>query len=291
MMKSMTGFSRVEEKRDLCTVTLELSSVNHRNQEISVRLPGGVSHLEPLVQQRLRVASRRGKIQARIDISWDSSLKTSRIESEVLKGYAKELERIRQELGFKEEVKLEYLLSLPGTLSSSEMDAPELEDILLDAVRNVLERGVKEWDSMKATEGEHLQTVILETLSEFDKTMKVISERWVFSRDSVIENQKERIRQILDTVDENRVAQEIVLVADKWDITEELARSCSHVDKFLAIVHNNEVSGKTLDFLLQEMNREVNTIASKVQDSEVRWLAVEAKSFLERIRELVQNVE
>ena len=291
MIKSMTGFSRVEEKRDLCTITLELSSVNHRNQEISVRLPREATHLEPLVQQRLRVASRRGKIQARIDISWDSALKSSRIEPEILKGYVKDLERIRQELGLKEEVRLEFLLSLPGTVTSSEMDAPGLEDILLDAVRNALERGVQEWDSMRTEEGEHLQKVILESLREFEKTMEAIGERWIFSRDTALETQKERIRQILDSADENRVAQEIVLVADKWDITEELARSSSHVDKFLAIVHNDEVSGKTLDFLLQEMNREINTIASKVQDSEVRWLAVEAKNFLERIRELVQNVE
>ncbi|HON33502.1 MAG: YicC/YloC family endoribonuclease [Thermovirgaceae bacterium] len=294
-MKSMTGFSRVEEKGDLCSTTLEISSLNHRNQEITVRLPRELSHLEPLVQQSMRASSRRGKIQVRIDITWDPAANSSRIEPEILKGYVKELDRIRQELGMKGELDLGSLLSLPGVLSAREMVTPELEDILGEAVRNVLEKGIKEWDSMRMKEGSHLKEAILHSLERYQETVRVIREKWSLSRDRALEAQKERVRQILEingaVVDENRVAQEIVLAADKWDITEELARSSSHVDKFLGLVHNDEVSGKTLDFLLQEMNREVNTIASKVQDSEVRWLVVEAKGFLERIRELVQNVE
>ena len=294
-MKSMTGFSRTVVKGDLFSINLEISSLNHRNQEITVRLPRELSLLEPQIQQSMRAASRRGKIQVRIDITWDSAANSSRIEPEILKGYVKELDHIRRELGLKGELDLGSLLSLPGVLSSRELDTPELEDILGDAVRNALEKGIQEWDSMRAKEGDHLKEAVLDSLETYQETAEAIREKWSLSRDRALNAQKDRIRQILETdgacVDENRIAHEIVLAADKWDVTEELARSSSHVDKFLGLVHNNEVSGKTLDFLLQEMNREVNTIASKVQDSEVRWLVVEAKGFLERIRELVQNVE
>ena len=294
-MKSMTGFSRAVEKGDLFSINLEISSLNHRNQEIAVRVPRELSHLESMVQQSLRVASRRGKIQVRIDITWDPAVNSARIEPEVLKGYVQELDHIRRELGLEGELDLGSLLSLPGVLSSREMDNPQLEDILSETLMKVLGKGIQEWDSMRVEEGGHLKEAILHSLGKYQEAARSIGEKWSLSRDRALEAQKERIRQIFDvdgaTVDENRVAQEIVLAADKWDITEELARSSSHVDKFLGLVHNDEVSGKTLDFLLQEMNREVNTIAAKVQDSEVRWLVVEAKGFLERIRELVQNVE
>ena len=295
MLKSMTGFSRTEERTGLCIVALEISSVNHRNQEISVRLPREISHLEPMIQQKLRSSSRRGKIQARVDISWDSAVKASRIEPEVLKGYAKEMQDIRVQLGMKGEVNLELLLPLPGAVSSQETAGSELEGVLKDAVETILDRGIEEWDSMRVKEGEHLQGAILDLMIQFGNITGVIEDKWSTAREKALSSVRERISRVLGAyapaVDENRIAQEIVLISDKWDITEEIARSSSHVDKFLGLVHNDEVSGKTLDFLLQEMNREINTIASKVQDPEVRWAAVEAKGLLESIREQVQNVE
>lgn len=295
MLKSMTGFSRTEERTGLGTFALEISSVNHRNQEISVRLPREISHLEPMIQQKLRSSSRRGKIQARVDISWDSAVRASRIESEVLKGYAQEMQDIRDQLGLKGEVDLELLLTLPGAVSSQETDSNELEGVLRDAVGTILDRGIEEWDSMRAKEGKHLQEAILGSMIQFRDVTGVIEGKWSTARDKALGSLRERVSQVLGAngpaVDESRIAQEIVLLSDKWDITEEIARSSSHVDKFLGLVHNDEVSGKTLDFLLQEMNREINTIASKVQDPEVRWAAVEAKGLLESIREQVQNVE
>ncbi len=295
MLKSMTGFSRISQQTDLGSVSIEISSVNHRNQEISVRLPRELSRYEQVIQESIRSASRRGKIQVRIDICWDPCVKAARIESGVLKQYAEEIQRIRSEMDLKGEVALELLLTLPGVVSSEQMSQDNLEGILDDPVQSLIKKGVFEWDRMRSMEGEHLQSTIMVSLEELGKVLFSIRDKWAIARDNALENHKERVRLVLDnsgvSADENRVAQEIVLLGDKWDITEELARAFSHVDKFISMVHNDEVSGKTLDFLVQEMNREMNTIASKVQDADIRWISVEAKSLLESIREQIQNLE
>ncbi len=295
MLKSMTGFSRTLENTDLGSISLEVSSVNHRNQEINIRLPRELSRYEQNVQERIREVSRRGKIQVRIDICWDSCVKAASIESGVLKQYAEEIQRIRSEMGLKDEIALELLLNLPGVVSSEQLSQDNLEGILDDPVRSLINRGVCEWDKMRSIEGEHLQSAIISSIEDLRKVLLSIKEKWVNARDNALQAHKDRVRQVLDNsgvaADENRVAQEIVLLGDKWDISEELARTTSHMDKFCGIVHNDEVSGKTLDFLVQEMNREMNTIASKVQDADIRWISVEAKSLLESIREQIQNVE
>jgi len=294
-LKSMTGFSRTLENTDLGSISLEVSSVNHRNQEINIRLPRELSRYEQNVQERIREVSRRGKIQVRIDICWDSCVKAASIESGVLKQYAEEIQRIRSEMGLKDEIALELLLNLPGVVSSEQLSQDNLEGILDDPVRSLINRGVCEWDKMRSIEGEHLQSAIISSIEDLRKVLLSIKEKWVNARDNALQAHKDRVRQVLDNsgvaADENRVAQEIVLLGDKWDISEELARTTSHMDKFCGIVHNDEVSGKTLDFLVQEMNREMNTIASKVQDADIRWISVEAKSLLESIREQIQNVE
>jgi uncharacterized protein (TIGR00255 family) len=291
----MTGFSRTLENTDLGSISLEVSSVNHRNQEINIRLPRELSRYEQNVQERIREVSRRGKIQVRIDICWDSCVKAASIESGVLKQYAEEIQRIRSEMGLKDEIALELLLNLPGVVSSEQLSQDNLEGILDDPVRSLINRGVCEWDKMRSIEGEHLQSAIISSIEDLRKVLLSIKEKWVNARDNALQAHKDRVRQVLDNsgvaADENRVAQEIVLLGDKWDISEELARTTSHMDKFCGIVHNDEVSGKTLDFLVQEMNREMNTIASKVQDADIRWISVEAKSLLESIREQIQNVE
>ncbi len=295
MLKSMTGFSRTLENTDLGSISLEVSSVNHKNQDINIRLPRELSRYEQNVQERIREVSRRGKIQVRIDICWDPCVKAASIESGVLKQYAEEIQRIRSEMGLKDEITLELLLNLPGVVSSEQLSQDNLEGILDDPVRSLINKGVCEWDKMRSIEGEHLQSAIMGSIEDLRKVLLSIKEKWVNARDNALQAHKDRVRQVLDNsgvaADEIRVAQEIVLLSDKWDISEELARTTSHIDKFCGIVHNDEVSGKTLDFLVQEMNREMNTIASKVQDADIRWTSVEAKSLLESIREQIQNVE
>ena len=295
MLKSMTGFSRKRIDTQFGALSIEISSVNHRNQEITVRTPRELSLFEQKVQQGIREASRRGKIQARLEICWDPTLKGARIDTGLLKGYAAEISRIRKELGFNEEAAVEQMLELPGVLVSAQDMDESLEEEIGKAISDLLAAGISEWDSMRLLEGSHLKQSIISNLYRFQGLIHDIGSKWPSAREIAAVSLKERIRSVLDSggmeCDEGRVAQEIVLLNDKWDISEEMVRLESHVDKFLGIVHNEDVSGKTLDFLIQEMNRETNTIASKVQDAEIRWVSVEAKSALESIREQIQNVE
>jgi uncharacterized protein (TIGR00255 family) len=289
----MTGFSRSRTETRIGAVTLEISSVNHRNQEISVRTPREFFLFEQVIQQGIRSASRRGKIQARLEICRDQSIKAARIDADLLRNYAAELSMVKKDLGFCGDVSVEQILDLPGVLISAGDIDEDLEREFEKDLSALLEEGISEWNSMRELEGDHLKKVIMEHLDRFRMLIQEISRKWPTASDAASASLKSRLREVLNGVefDEGRVAQEIVLLNDKWDISEELARLGSHMDKFLGIVHNEDVSGKTLDFLVQEMNRETNTIASKVQDAEIRWVSVEARSALESIREQIQNVE
>ncbi|MDO9508781.1 MAG: YicC/YloC family endoribonuclease [Thermovirgaceae bacterium] len=295
MLKSMTGFSRNRIDTRFGAISLEISSVNHRNQEITVKTPRELSLFEQVVQQGIRTASRRGKVQARLEICWDPTLRAARIDPEVLKGYVGGISRISKDLGFQGDVAIEQLLSLPGVIVSPQDIDGDLENDLGEAIADLLGAGISQWDLMRSLEGSHLQQEITDHLERFHILVLDIGARWAVAKDIAAGSLKERIRLLLDSggfeCDEGRIAQEIIILNDKWDIAEEMARLASHVDKFRGIVHNDVVSGKTLDFLVQEMNREINTIASKVQDADIRWVSVEAKSALESIREQIQNVE
>jgi len=148
---------------------------------------------------------------------------------------------------------------------------------------------------MKKSEGEKLWTAVEDGLKELERLSAVLSERWETASEEALSSLKSRIEKVMEryclSIDQNRIAQEISILADKWDVSEELARLAGHVSKFKEIASGRESEGRKLDFLIQEMNREVNTMGSKASDAEFRWMIVEAKSCLERIREQIQNVE
>jgi uncharacterized protein (TIGR00255 family) len=147
---------------------------------------------------------------------------------------------------------------------------------------------------MRLAEGENIYRDLLKHLEKFEEIIAIIEKRWPIAKDSTVDAMKSRLRQVLEgleVLDEGRLSQEVALLADRWDIEEELSRSRSHAERFRTSVDGDEEVGRKLDFLVQEMNREVNAIASKVRDAEMRWLVVEAKTTLEKLREQAQNVE
>jgi uncharacterized protein (TIGR00255 family) len=148
---------------------------------------------------------------------------------------------------------------------------------------------------MKKSEGAKLADAVGADLRDFERLFHALSERWDSASSEALEALRARVEKVMERfaleIDQNRVAQEVSLLADKWDVSEELARLSAHIAKFREIASGKESEGRKLDFLIQEMNREVNTMGSKVGDAEFRWMVVEAKSCLERIREQMQNVE
>jgi uncharacterized protein (TIGR00255 family) len=291
----MTGFGRAKAEREWGAVTIELSSVNHRYQDITVRAPRELSSLEPWFHQKLRGMFRRGKLQMRAEVTWAASSLASSFNREVLLNYYREISSIRDELGAERDISLDALINLPEVLDSSGHgrfkedggDLEMLETLLCDAVSN--------WNAMRKTEGIHLREAVESHTTDLERCVKEIELAWPGERDAAFETMKERVNKALEasgaSMDESRIASEAIMIADKWDISEELARMASHIAKFREIGETRESEGRKLDFIVQEMNREANTINSKSASSRIRWITVEAKSAIERIREQIQNLE
>lgn len=294
MLLSMTGFSRVSRDFDWGTITVEMSSVNHRYQEISLRLAKEISSFEPQINQMIRKNFRRGKIKLRADITLASSIRAAQINSDVLESYYRQLDESRKHLKMIEEVRVESLLQLPGV-----MDSPSFSTLIQEQgetpVIQVVEEGIDSLLEMRKKEGEHLLEDILSNLASFEKIIEDIDSYWETGKEKALADVKMRLGKLISDhegdLDEGRLAQEVAILADKWDISEEISRSRSHLEKFRSVLGKEHSEGRKLDFLLQEMNREINTMGSKISDSDLRWMVVEGKTFLERIREQVQNVE
>lgn len=295
MYLSMTGFSRTQLQTSWGTLNLELSSVNHRYQEISVRLPREFSSWEPRFHQKLRNYFRRGKVQLRMEVLWASTFKMAHINRDVMLSYCEEFLQIQQTLGQAGELDLEKIASLPGVLTLPSFDDITEADNLEATFDKLLAEGVASWQKMRTQEGEHLRDEVLLHIAELERLMQEIEEKWLIAKNLAFQSLREKLSEVLSTLneklDESRFLQEIVILTDKWDVSEELARLKSHVVKFIATGEETDSSGRKLDFIVQEMNREVNTLNSKIADAEIRWLAVEAKAALERIREQIQNLE
>ena len=295
MYVSMTGFSRTQIQRSWGTVSLEVSSVNHRYQEIYVRLPREFSSWEPWFHQKLRKGFRRGKVQVRMDVLWASSFKMGRINKDIMTSYCEELMQIQRMLGQAKDLQLESVVTLPGVLDIPRFEESAEAEELEASFSELIELGLSSWQEMRETEGEHLKEEVLTHLAELERLSALIEEKWLAARDQAFETTRLRITEMLDTLggklDESRMMQEIVVMTDKWDVSEEIARLKSHISKFRSTGEDAESSGRKLDFIVQEMNREVNTLDSKISDAEIRWLAVDSKAALERIREQIQNLE
>ena len=294
MYVSMTGYGGASAEREWGTVRMEISSVNHRYQEISVRLPHELSSLEPWLHRQLRGLYRRGKAQVRVEITWAASALVLALDREALSSYYREISSIRNSIGVERDISMDALVNLPGVLDMpgrSGFGGDEVTGLLSE----LLERAAENWNQMRRAEGAHLKEDIDGHLADIERNMAEISGVWASVRDAAFADMTARVSKALEAAgasfSESRFAQEAVIIADKWDITEEVARMASHVSKFREIGENGESEGRKLDFLVQEMNREANTVNSKIPDSGIRWLTVEVKSSIERIREQIQNLE
>ncbi|NLD05109.1 MAG: YicC family protein [Synergistaceae bacterium] len=295
MYVSMTGFSRTQIQRSWGTVSLEMSSVNHRYQEIYVRLPREFSSWEPWFHQKLRKDFRRGKLQVRMEVLWAPSLKMGRINKDIMISYCEELMQIQRMIGQAKDLQLENVVTLPGVLDIPRFEDSTEKEELEVAFSELIEQGLSSWQKMRETEGDHLKEEVLIHLTELERLSALIEEKWLPARDQAFDNTRQRITEMLESLggklEESRMMQEIAIMTDKWDVSEEIARLKSHITKFRSTGEDTESSGRKLDFIVQEMNREVNTLDSKISDAEIRWLAVDSKAALERVREQIQNLE
>jgi uncharacterized protein (TIGR00255 family) len=292
-MKSMTGYGRGECAQDGVKVTVELSSVNRKSGEITLNLPRDLEPLEAQVRDEINKRISRGRLNAKITVhSAGTEMAASRVNADLAAAYAREFSRLAAELKLEGGVTLEMLMRAPGVLEVVE-DATD-SDKLWPPVRMALQQALDALVKMREREGEHLAKDLMARMATIKEAAQRIGQQAPQVQTQYRERLLERVRQAgLEGIapDDERLLKEVVLFADRTDITEELTRLQSHFQQFADCLKAKEPVGRTLDFLSQEMNREINTIGSKAQDAVISRDVVTVKAELERFREQVQNVE
>ena len=291
-MNSMTGYGRGEAARGGAKFTVEISTVNRKQAELSLYLPRELDALESRARDEINAKVSRGRIAARVQWTAKSGDRAQvEIDRNLAKEYAKEYRKLATDLKLGGEVSLDAILRAPGVLQTSEeeLDVESLWTPLRTAVRAAL----KELLAMRAREGANLKKDLQKRIDALQKSVKAVQRQAPKTVRRHREALLDRLNQSgLDLkLDDERVLKEVALFADRIDITEELTRLESHFGQFADYAKSKGPVGRTLDFLSQEMNREVNTIGSKANDPVISRLVVAMKSELEKFREQVQNVE
>ena len=291
-MNSMTGYGRGEAASGGAKFTVEISTVNRQQAELSLYLPRELDALESRARDEINAKVSRGRIAARVQWTAKSGDRAQvEIDRNLAKEYAKEYRKLATDLKLGGEVSLDTILRAPGVLQTSEeeLDVESLWTPLRTAVRAAL----KELLAMRAREGANLKKDLQKRIDALQKSVKAVKRQAPKTVRRHREALLDRLNQSgLDLkLDDERVLKEVALFADRIDITEELTRLESHFGQFADYAKSKGPVGRTLDFLSQEMNREVNTIGSKANDPLISRLVVAMKSELEKFREQVQNVE
>ncbi len=289
-MKSMTGFGVGESTTPVGRLVVEVRAVNHRFLDVRVRAPRELGDLVSFAEQLGRERLSRGRIEVGIRLEASGGQAVT-LDSERAKAAYRALSALRDELSPNSEVPLSLLAAVPDLFSPT---SDRERDTMRAAYRRAFDHAVHALESMRADEGRALCDDLRARLAGVRRAADAIAAR----APQLVELSHKRLRSRLARLlgpdvplDPGRLEQEIAVLADRSDVSEELTRLASHCAQFEALFESTEACGRRLDFLLQEMVREVNTIGSKAQDAEVAHLVVEAKSELERMREQVQNVE
>ncbi|MBP7765252.1 MAG: YicC family protein [Deltaproteobacteria bacterium] len=292
MIKSMTGYGRVEALCDGRNIVVEGKSVNHRFLEIALRLPAALYPLELEYKKKIGERFKRGRIDVSIRLEGEGT-EASRVQlnMDIAREYYAVLTRLKDEFGISEPVRLKNLISFRDIFTPPAES--ELGASFLEVVDKTLQEALSMLVNMRQDEGIALFSDMQMRLEAIRKTMEKIRLR---APQVVLEYQKrlaERIKELAGglELDAARLAQEVAVMADRCDITEEIVRMQSHIAQFEALLQSDEAEGRKIDFLLQEMNREINTIGSKGNDADIARQVIEAKSELGKLREQAQNIE
>ncbi len=292
MIKSMTGYGRREAAWPGGSVAVEIRSVNHRHCEIFIRLPKGLSALEEGLKRTIQSRCQRGRIEATVSLFGrvDGEKQVS-LDRSLARQYYAGLQALKTGLRVSGQVDLALLAGFREIFVLSE--APLDDRRLGQKVSRLMTGALTDLDGMRRREGRTLAQDIAQRLKLVRRTAQTIEARAPDSVREHFERMQARIAQLSGAgqLDPNRMAQELALYADRCDVTEELTRLGSHLVQFETSLTGREPVGRTLDFLLQEMGREVNTVGSKANDAEIAGHVVRLKSEMEKIREQVQNIE
>ncbi len=288
----MTGFGRAEGETTLGKVVVESRSVNHRYCDINTKLPKRLSLFENRIKEIIRSQVSRGRIDVslRLDTVGEEKVQLS-VDLELAQQYYRVLQDLREKLQLKDEITLNLLAGAKDLITAKE-ESGEIEPYWQE-ILPILKQSFKNMDDMKRLEGESLTKDLQERLEHIAQQLQIIKQQFPSHLKATLSRLHERLRSLLEgmEIDPSRFQQEIAFLAERTDITEEIVRAESHLAQFSSLLERNEPVGRKMDFLLQEIHREVNTVSAKANDAEISQRAVEMKSELEKIREQVQNIE
>ena len=294
MLMSMTGFGEAHCQQDGLAVAVEVRAINNRYFKLSVRASEGYGGLEPLVEATLRKSIRRGTIQVSVRVDRRRSAEDFNINADVLEQYRRQLAALRQRWNSAEEVPLQALLPLPGVVDQQNAEQADTESDW-PLIQRTLEAAMANLDRMRTDEGRAMAADLLTNVRAAAAGLADIERRAPQVAEGYRARLDQRLRKILTefnvALDPGDLIREVGLFAERSDISEETVRLRSHFEQFDTIMNEPESAGRKLEFLTQEIFREINTIGSKANDVEISRHVIEIKAAVERIREMLQNIE
>jgi uncharacterized protein (TIGR00255 family) len=292
MILSMTGYGTGSAQKDDTAVSVEIRTVNHRFLDLHIRISREYLFLEGLIQKLVRKALTRGRVDVNATIQKAGGSEYV-VNSGAVAGYLEAAARLKDEFNLQDSLDLRTLLNLPGVLKNDEAEQPDDSEELSDLLKQGIQAALDGVLQMRRREGEALRLDMLQNLAAVEESTQRIQKLSAGAPAEYLEKLNGRMAQLLprEGLDPQRLAQEAALIADKCDISEEVSRLGSHIEQYRLLISSNEKAGKKLDFLLQELQREANTILSKSGNMEVAHNAIAIKTDVEKLREQVQNVE
>lgn len=291
MIKSMTGYGKANLSKEEREYQVEIRSVNHRYLDISVKMPRVLSYLEEEVKKEISSKVKRGKIDVFITFENNATEgKEIKINTEIAKIYIDELKKLAEQEKISANIEVTDISKFPDVLNIQNNQEDEtIKNELLETVSQATEKLVQ----MRAMEGSKIAEDLLVRIKAIQEKVKEISSLSTGLIKEYVVKLESRIKEILKNqeIDEVRLAQEVVIYADKCSVEEEITRLKSHISQFEKLLNLEEAIGKKLDFIIQEMNRETNTIGSKANNLEITNDVIDVKTELENIREQIQNIE
>ena len=291
-MKSMTGFGRAKLEKDNRIYGMEIKSVNHKYSDITIKLPRNLSYLEEKIKKEISKSISRGKIDVFITFeNYSDEGKDIVINHELVKKYMEEFTKLSEENNLNLHVPVTEITKLPDVLTIKTVE--DKEDVIEHEVMECVAQAISNFIGMREHEGSRIKEDLEQRVEALNSNIEKFSVYSTGLVEEYVVKLKERIKEILQTdiLDEARLGAEVVIYADKCSIEEEITRLRSHVIQLQQLLVEEKPVGKKLDFLIQEMNRETNTIGSKSASLAITNLVVDVKTQLEDIREQIQNIE
>lgn len=292
MIKSMTGFGRAEAQVNGRSIVVEIKSVNHRYFEYSSRLPRACGFLDDKLKAYLQKAISRGKVDVFVGITAEASADVEvQLNAPLAESYLRTLRSMAETYGLRDDISVMQIARMPDVLTVQQQ--PTDEEALTADVLVVLDAALEKFLAMRQTEGERMRADVLSRASAIREMVALAEERSPLTVKAHMDKVEARIRDLLGAIplDEQRLLTEAAVFADKVAVAEETVRLRSHLDQLESMMESSEPIGRKLDFLVQEINREANTMGSKANDIELARIVVDIKAEIEKIREQIQNIE